>query len=183
MTRYVAFLRGINVGRHRRITMAELKRAFEAAGYRNIATYIASGNVIFDGAGTDAAALTQEVEVRLETALGYHVDVILWSAEEVHEMVSIDPFAGVEAADQIRLNVTFLGGEGNGASAPMREAEGFREGFRVVGTSERAVFSVLDLREVGTREVMKVLEKTYGKRITTRSWKVIQEISARYLDP
>jgi len=106
--KYVAFLRGINVGKHRRITMAELKRAFEAAGYRNIATYIASGNVIFDGAGTDAAALTQEVEVRLETALGYHVDVILRSAEEVRKLVASRPFASVANTDQIRLNVTFL---------------------------------------------------------------------------
>ena len=46
--RYIAFLRGINVGKHRRITMAELKAAFEASGYRDVATYIASGNVIFD---------------------------------------------------------------------------------------------------------------------------------------
>ena len=47
MTKYVAFLRGINVGRHKRIKMADLKRAFEAAGFHNVATYIASGNVIF----------------------------------------------------------------------------------------------------------------------------------------
>jgi len=44
-----------------------------------------------------------------------------------------------------------------------------------------AVFSVLDLREIGTRDVMTVMEKAFGKKITTRSWGVIQEINSRYL--
>jgi len=47
--------------------------------------------------------------------------------------------------------------------------------------SDRTVFSVLDLSEIGTRDVMTVLEKAFGKRITTRTWKVIQEINSRYL--
>jgi len=177
MTKYVAFLRGINVGKHRRITMAELKRAFEDAGYANVATYIASGNVIFDASGTDAGALTQEVEAQLGSALGYHVDVILRSAEEVRELVAAKPFAGVDAGDEIRLYVTFLSRLGNGASAVPRDAGG----LRILRSSERTVFSVLDLRDTGTTDGMTVLEKAFGKRITTRSWNVIEEITARYL--
>ncbi len=177
MTKYVAFLRGINVGKHRRITMAELRKAFEGAGYEGVATYIASGNVIFDASEVDAELLTREVEERLEGALGYHVDVILRSAEEIRRMVAGELFAGVNEGDQIRLNVTFIGGENDGRSAPPVEAGG----FRVLATSERAVFSVLDLRMIGTRDAMTAMEKAFGKRITTRSWKVIEEINARYL--
>jgi len=99
--KYVAFLRGINVGKHRRITMAEVKQAFEDAGYENVATYVASGNVIFDAAETDQKALTAAVETQLEAALGYHVDVILRSAKEIGGLVTANPFAGVETGDQI----------------------------------------------------------------------------------
>jgi uncharacterized protein (DUF1697 family) len=177
MTKYVAFLRGINVGKHRRMTMAELRRAFEASGYRNVATYIASGNVIFDAAGTDPEALTRDVEARLDAALGYHMDVILRSAAQMRALIAAEPFAGVEASDQIRLNVTFLGGERKDAAG----APAGSPGFQILRASEREVFSVLDLREIGTRGVMTVLEKALGKRITTRSWNVIQEINSRYL--
>lgn len=174
--KYVAFLRGINVGKHRRITMAELKAQFEGAGYENVATYVASGNVIFDAAETDLEALTAEVETQLEAALGYHVDVILRGAEEIGGLVTANPFAGVEAGDQVRLNVTFLGGESGARSTTRTESPG----FRILRASDREVLSVLDLREIGTRDVMTVLEKTYGKRITTRSWTVIEEINSRY---
>jgi uncharacterized protein (DUF1697 family) len=174
--KYVAFLRGINVGKHRRITMAELKAAFEAAGYSNVATYVASGNVIFDSGSADSSALTAEVETKLERALGYHVYVIVRGADEIRWLVATNPFNGLERTDQIRLNVTFLDG---GGAAPAGSPE--VPGFRILGVSDRTVFSVLDLREIGTRDVMTVLEKTYGKRITTRTWKVIQEINSQYL--
>ena len=52
MTRYVAFLRGINLGK-RRVVMTDLKRAFEDAKFQNVATFIASGNVLFDSAVRD----------------------------------------------------------------------------------------------------------------------------------
>ena len=174
--KYVAFLRGINVGKHRRVTMQELRRAFEAGGYENVSTYIASGNVIFDASSLNTGALAQEVEAALESSLGYHVYVILRSADEIREVVANQPFAGVEDGDEIRLNVTFLD---NGARPSPAPAE--VSGFRIVGASQRVVFSALDLQEVGTRDVMTVLEKTYGKRITTRSWQVIEAIVARYL--
>ena len=175
--KYVAFLRGINVGKHRRITMAEVKQAFENAGYENVATYVASGNVIFDAAETDQMVLTAAVETQLEAALGYRVDVILRSAEEIGGLVTANPFAGVETGDQTRLNVTFIGGEKHSSWETATEAKG----FRILRTSGGAVFSVLDLRETGTRDVMAVMEKAFGKKITTRSWNVIQEINSRYL--
>ena len=174
--KYVAFLRGINVGKHRRISMAELKHAFEAAGYGEVSTYIASGNVIFNAVGEDVETLTAEAEVKLESALGYHLDVIMRSADALSGLVAANPFAEVQRTDQIRLNVTFLGD-------PPKDDQPAPQvpGFRIVHVAGRAVCSVLDLGEIGMTDVMTMLEKTFGKRITTRSWKVIQEINSRYL--
>jgi len=59
MSTYVAFLRGINVGGHRRIKMAELRQAFESSGFQKVKTLLATGNVVFESPKTDAQSLTQ----------------------------------------------------------------------------------------------------------------------------
>ena len=59
---YVAFLRGINVGGHVLIKMADLKKAFEMMGFENVRTILASGNVVFEYDQTDKKALTKKVE-------------------------------------------------------------------------------------------------------------------------
>ena len=92
-------------------------------------------------------------------------------------MVAANPFADARLTDDVRLNVTFLGGDGNTAAAVSAGVAG----VRFLEEIDRAVFSVLHLGEVGTRDAMTVLEKTFGKQITTRSWNVIEEINARYL--
>jgi uncharacterized protein (DUF1697 family) len=154
--------------------MAELKRVFEAAGYENVRTYIASGNVVFESDTSDADRLAREVEAKLEAALAYDIDVILCSAEEMKRIVASDPFAGVTLGAETKLNVTFLAKEpDSGRVAPGEPAPG----FRIIAVSDRAVFSVLDTG-VGTRDAMTVLEKMLGKGITTRTWNVAQAVEA-----
>lgn len=82
MTRYVAFLRAINVGGHI-VKMQELQRLFEALGFSNVATFIASGNVIFESAVDDARKLEQTIEQGLQQALGYEVITFLRTLPEV----------------------------------------------------------------------------------------------------
>lgn len=93
-TRYVAFLRGLNVGGHR-VAMPTLKREFEALGLDEVATFIASGNVVFR---TDAALAEVEtaIEERLRAALGYDVPAFLRTDAEVAEIAARRPFAHVE---------------------------------------------------------------------------------------
>lgn len=72
MTRQVAFLRGINLG-NRRVKMDRLRAHFEELGLEGVATYLASGNVVFDRPGSDSATLEVEIEEHLAGALGYEV--------------------------------------------------------------------------------------------------------------
>ena len=65
MTRYVAFLRGINVGGNKLIKMEELRRTFEALRFKNVRTFIASGNVIFETDETDRELLTEKIERKI----------------------------------------------------------------------------------------------------------------------
>ncbi|HEY1770369.1 MAG TPA: DUF1697 domain-containing protein [Chthoniobacterales bacterium] len=82
MPRYVAFLRGINLGK-RRPAMSELRKLFEELRFSQVETFIASGNVIFSIDSTDTARLEREIERRLEKSLGYRVDTFVRSREEV----------------------------------------------------------------------------------------------------
>ena len=80
--RYVAFLRGINLGK-RRLAMSRLKQLFEALGFRHVDTFIASGNVLFSVKATDTGALESQIARHLHAALGYEVDTFVRTTDEV----------------------------------------------------------------------------------------------------
>ena len=109
MARYAAFLRGINVGGHR-ITNAELGTACEAAGLEDVATFRASGNVIFSAEdGQDPDAIVDRIESGLGETLGYGVPVFLRTAAEVTAIAAHQPFPGrLVAASAGKLQVSLL---------------------------------------------------------------------------
>jgi len=90
--RYVAFLRGMNLG-NRRIKNEELRRHFEEMAFEEVATFRASGNVIFSSSGREAEGkLAERVEAELDERLGYDVPVFLRSIEEVAAITAAEPF-------------------------------------------------------------------------------------------
>jgi len=92
MSRYVAFLRGMNLG-GRRIKNEELRRHFEGMEFEEVATFRASGNVIFSTSGREAESkLAHRVEAELDERLGYDVPVFLRSIEEVAAIAAQEPF-------------------------------------------------------------------------------------------
>jgi uncharacterized protein (DUF1697 family) len=108
MERYVAFLRGMNLGK-RRIKNDELRAEFEALGLEGVATFRASGNVIFAAAKQSESALAKTIEGGLGEALGYEVPVFLRSCEEVAAIAARKPFAAKEVeASKGKLQVTML---------------------------------------------------------------------------
>jgi uncharacterized protein (DUF1697 family) len=107
MTRYIAFLRGINVGGHQ-VKMDDLRRWFEALDFGNVATFIASGNVIFEAGNTKAATLTGRIERQLREGLGYEVPTFLRSDAELARIAEHEPFPGLETADGESSYVAFL---------------------------------------------------------------------------
>lgn len=109
MTRYVAFLRGMNVGGHR-ITNSELCAAFEEIGLPGAATFRASGNVIFDVPDSDRRAdIAAKIEQGLEAALGYAVPVFLRDAAETRAIAAQVPFPATQvSASKGKLQVVLL---------------------------------------------------------------------------
>jgi uncharacterized protein (DUF1697 family) len=108
MERYVAFLRGMNLG-GRRIKNEELRAEFEQLGFAEVATFRASGNVIFAAGEESESALTGRIEAGLGEALGYEVPVYLRSCAEVAAIAAQEPFeAKLIEASQGKLQVSLL---------------------------------------------------------------------------
>ncbi len=98
MSTYVAFLRGMNLGK-RRIKNPELVACFEAIGFTGAVAFQASGNVIFDGGDDDARALQGRIEAGLEAQLGYAVPTRIRSAADVIAIAEARPFSPAELAE------------------------------------------------------------------------------------
>lgn len=81
--KFIALLRGINVGGNNKVSMAELKLCFEELGFQNVKTYINSGNVIFDSDKTDKAMLVRICEESIQKRFGFQVICFVMFAEEL----------------------------------------------------------------------------------------------------
>ncbi len=203
---YVAFLRGINVGGHT-VKMAELKKAFEALGFRNVRTILASGNVVFDAAGPEKKALARKIEEALEKRWGFAIPVVLRAADELRALVAGDPFKGIVVTPETRLYITFLAEKKDSSlklpySSPEKDVRIFRvssgelasfltlspsrrghtvpSSASIEGPSRRGPTVPPGLASAGpgrgTPELMAVLEKAFGKDVTTRNWNTIRKL-------
>lgn len=106
MPRYVAFLRGINLG-NRRVKMDDLRDHFGELDVENVATFIASGNVVFDHPGTDTATLEARIEEHLADALGFETDTFVRTLERLVEVAGLEAVEEAEA-EGFTPYVTFL---------------------------------------------------------------------------
>jgi uncharacterized protein (DUF1697 family) len=107
--RYFAFLRGVNLGPNRRIKNEDLRAALERLGFKNVAPFRSSGNVVFDSTKSGEATLRERVEAGLEETFGFEVIVFLRSAAEIREIVGAQPFeAKAIEASKGKLQVSLL---------------------------------------------------------------------------
>jgi uncharacterized protein (DUF1697 family) len=107
MTRYIAFLRAINLGGHT-VKMETLRQLFESFGFSDVETFIASGNVIFQTTAQGAAVLEAQIASGLQTALGYEVAAFVRTADELAQIASTQPFPQEELAAAGANTVIFL---------------------------------------------------------------------------
>jgi len=111
----VALLRAINVGKHNRIEMEDLRKVFEGLGCREVSTYIASGNVIFSAPESVRRTLARRVQAALEEQHGVRSPVILRQASELVAAVEASPFT---RHDPKKVHMVFLADEPCGAVDP-----------------------------------------------------------------
>ena len=108
MAIYIAMLRGINIGPHKRIKMERLRESFEELGFDQVKTYIQSGNVVFKVAKTTPTELCRKIEERLLKDFGFSVSVILRTREQVGKVIRGNPLLKEKGIDPAKLHVAFL---------------------------------------------------------------------------
>ncbi len=88
--RYIALLRGINVGGHRKVEMKKLRELFETLGYLNVSTYINSGNIVFDS-DQDRKVIYQSINMNLEKVFSFQIPIILKTIQEMKGIADAVP--------------------------------------------------------------------------------------------
>jgi uncharacterized protein (DUF1697 family) len=111
MPKHGAFLRGVNLGPRRRIDSADLRSMFEGMGFRDVATFRTSGNVVFGADRESPRKLTDRIETGLAESLGFEVTVFLRTASEIRAIASHMPFERrLVETSQGKLQVVLLAG-------------------------------------------------------------------------
>lgn len=104
---FVALFSGINVGGNRIVKMAELRAFFEELGFRDVATYVQSGNVVFRSAKGDAATLTKQLEAAFEKKWGFHSRIMVRDLGWFERLVAQNPYPEV-AGEPTKLHAFAL---------------------------------------------------------------------------
>jgi uncharacterized protein (DUF1697 family) len=174
--RYVALLRGINVGGNKKVQMAELRALLERLGYANVKTLLNSGNAAWDADGDDIQAMRTAIEADIQATFGFSVSVIVLPRQQVENLVKREPFADVgEITDDMRLYVTFLPAPvPTSLSIPWHADTG---DFTILSVSNSEVCSVLTLGNSRSVDAMTMLEKEFGKTVTTRNWNTVVKLA------
>lgn len=170
MPRYIALLRGVSP---MNCKMPELKAAFESAGFSNVKTLLSSGNVAFDARSAAEAALERKAEAAMEKALGRSFYTIIRPQQHLVEMLADDPYPGFGAPPAAKRVVSFL----REAPATKAALPAPISGASILGVRGREVFSAYEPSADGP-VFMRLIEKTFGKDITTRTWDTVRKCAA-----
>jgi len=174
MGRYIAFLRAVNVG-GRVVKMDELKKIFAMPGIKNIATYIQSGNVVFD-AGGEKEAIKEKIEKKLLKALGYEVVVFLKTFDEVRDIIKRVPYTKKQV-EEMAVHISML------SEAPDKEGLKFVQDFiapdEQVKVSGVEAYILVPKNSFGNSKLGKVnMEKKLKVTATTRNWATMNKVLA-----
>ena len=107
---YIALLRGINIGPHKRMRMERLRACCEALGFAGVKTYIQSGNLIFKAAKLSPMALAKKLGNGMVKDFGFSCEVISRTREEMKKIIDDNPFVKERGIDLSKLHVLFLPG-------------------------------------------------------------------------
>jgi uncharacterized protein (DUF1697 family) len=175
MATSVVLLRGVNVGRHRRVTMADLRASLARAGYHDVETYVQSGNLLV-GTRVGAARLTADVESALHTDLGLDIDAIVRTGTQLRNVLATNPFLA-EAVPTAALHVGYAKTKPARAAVASLAARDFgRDRATVVGAD---VYLCYPDGQGRSKMTGAMLEKVLGVPITVRNWNVTTALAQR----
>lgn len=172
MVRHVAFLRGINLGPKRRVSMEKLRATLEEASYQDVRTLLQSGNVVLT-TRAEPPTLERDLANTLRDAFDLEIAVVVRTRDELADVIACDPF-GYEVDDPARYQVSFLSAEPD--PARVKELERADVAPERVAVRGREVYA-WHPQGVGRSELAKlVTDRRLGVEVTARNWRTITKL-------
>ena len=172
MKTYISLLRSINVSGQNKIRMLELKGLYESLNLANVATYIQSGNVIFDCGEQDPVHLARTIEAAIARTFDTSVRVLLREKNRFQQIIESNPFSGQRNKDPEKLHVTFL------SDSPTESAlnklpvpTGIADEYMVY---EKEVYLFCPNGYGRTKYSNSFFERKLSVATTTRNWKTVK---------
>ena len=178
MPRYVALLRGINVGGNTMIKMGELRAMFEALGFERVASYINSGNLAFDSVSSKGSTHETSIVHLIESAIletfGKPVRVMVRTQPDIERVLAGNPYEG-EFASHKEMHVLFLNEELSADKAALlHELAPQQERFTIVG---REVYCHLPSGVADSFLGRGQFEKKLQVAVTARNWRTVERLA------
>lgn len=168
MIRYVALLRGVNVGGNALIKMSELKTVLEAAGFLDVATYIQSGNVLFASPKTDPKQLAKAIEHVLHKTFEITTTVVVFSAGEWQKIISSAPKTwGTDT--KYKHNLLILIGS-TSADEALKSMGPLKPGIELAAAGKRVIYQSLSWTDFGKTTGGKLASYPVYKLMTVRTY-------------
>jgi len=177
MSRFIAFLRAINVGGHT-VKMDHLRQLFESLGFSGVETFIASGNVVFETTSRNTRALERKIERRLQEALGYEVATFVRTDAELADIANYQPFRPSDLEAAVALNIAFLADPLDAES--MRKLMALRTDIDDFHVHGREIYWLCRRKQSESTFSNAVLEKTLGRPSTLRGANTVKQMAAKY---
>ena len=171
-TSWIALLRGINVGGHHRLPMAELRELFEGSGCEEVRTYIQSGNAVLKASDTDREGLADRLAGAIEEAKGFRPAVMLLTPGELEAAMAGNPFP--EATDEPnRLHLWFLAADPEEPDLDaLRSLRAPSERFELRGR----IFYLHAPDGIGRSKLAARVERALGVEATARNWRTVETL-------
>src|SRR2546429_9247267 len=149
--------------------MEDLRRVIESSGFANVRTFIASGNVIFDSAETDASVLARKIERKLLKAFGHEIAVVVIALPALASMVRRNPFRSKDRTGDTMLCVVFFTADPPKLKLPIKS---LTDNLNVFAMRHRTAFVVCRRKQNGWFGFPNnFVEKQFGVTATTRQWR------------
>ena len=178
MSRFFAFLRAINVGRGRTVKMQSLRRVFESLGLSRVATFIASGNVVFEATTKNTKALERKIKKALYDALGHEVRTFIRGEDELIKIANYRPFSQSKLDTNWHCNIIFLAD--NLTPALKRNVKALRTNTDAFAIRGREIYWVRRRRQNRALFSTVPLGKILGRAFTVRGADTIKRMASKW---
>jgi len=174
--KYVALLRGINVGGRNMIKMETLQVTFESLGFTDVKSYINSGNLVFETAQTDDGKLAKRIHDGIKKDFGFDISVMVRSEAEIDEIIANNPYIGQFENDKY-MHVFFLVSELSDEKTQVLLAK--NSDTEMIAVCGRTIYYLLRISIIDSVLGKGFVDKKLKVAATARNWRTVKKLAER----